>query len=117
MDDELIGTMMDAGMTPSDVREALGPNYATEHDPGAPIEPVVRTLLTVARDDREPPGPQVAVPSGVLHSLPESKDAKIIRVDTEDSYRDFRGGGGVDMQTLDAPENSETIPDMLNQLA
>lgn len=116
--DDLIGTMMDAGMTHSDVREALGPTYAVDHDPGAPIEPVVRTLLTVARDDRQPPGSQVAVPSGVLHSLPESKDAKAIRVDTESSYRDFRrGGDGVDMQTLDAPENSETIPDMLNQLA
>jgi hypothetical protein len=117
MYDDLVGTLMDAGMTPQDARELLGPAYATTHDPGAPIEPVVHTLLTVARDDRQPPGPQVAVPSGVRNSMPDAKDAKVIRVDTEDTYRDFRGGGGVDMQTLDAPENSESVPDMLNQLS
>ena len=118
MSDELVGTMMDAGMTPQDVREAFGEAYATEHDPGAPIEPVVQTLLTVARDNRQPPAPQTPVPSGIVNSLPDSKGATAVRVDTEDTYRDFRrGGNGVDMQALDAPENSESIPDVLNQLA
>jgi hypothetical protein len=117
MDEDLVGTLMDAGMTPQDVRENFGEAYATDHDPGAPIEPVVRTLLTTARDDRQPPGPQVVVPSGVTNSLPDSKSASVVRVDTEDTYRNFRRGGGVDAQTLDAPENSESVPDMLNQLA
>jgi hypothetical protein len=49
--------------------------------------------------------------------MPDAKDAKVVRVDTEDTYRDFRGRGGVDMETLDAPENSESIPDALNQLS
>src|SRR5690348_4484516 len=117
MSDDLVGTMMDAGMSPQDVREAFGEAYATDHDPGAPIEPVVHTLLTVARDEREPPGPQVVVPSGVTNSLPDSKDASVVRVDTEDTYRRFRNGDDVDMQALDAPENSESVPDVLNQLA
>lgn len=117
MSEDLVGTMMDAGMTPQDVREAFGEAYATTHDPGAPVEPVVRTLLTVARDDRQPPGPQVAVPSGVINSLPDSKDAKVVRVDTEDTYRAFRRGDGADMESLTLPENAESIPDVLNQLA
>ncbi len=115
--DDLVGTMMDAGMTPQDVREAFGSAYATDHDPGAPIEPVVHTLLTVARDDRQPPGPQVVVPSGVKHSMPDAKDGKVVRVDTEDTYRDVRGKGGADLESADQPENADSIPDVLNQLA
>ena len=133
MADDLVGTLMDAGLSPQDVRELLGPAYATDHDPGAPVDSEVRELLTVnpsapppdvvrqvltaAQSDRQPPGPQVAVPSGVANSLPQSQDAKAIRVDTEHTYRKFRNGDNVDMRALDQPENSEQVPDVLNQLA
>lgn len=132
MSNDLVGTLMDAGMSPQDVRELLGPAYATDHDPGAPVEPEVHQLLAVdssaplpkvvvdvleaARDERQPPGPQVVVPAGVTNSLPQSKDAKPIRVDTEESYRRFRNGRP-DMHALDRPENSENVPDALNDLA
>lgn len=114
--DDLIGTLVDAGMSPQEAREMLGPETGAG-DSGARIEPAVRALLITARDDRQPPGPQVVVPSGLTNSLPDSRAAKPVRVDTEDSYRSFRRGGRVDMQALDAPENAENVPDMLNQLA
>jgi hypothetical protein len=105
---DVIGALMDEGYSPQEVREMVGPmlaemDDASESDLGSHVldrvveesghEQAVQAILTRARDSRQPPGPQVVVPSGVINSLPQSTAAKPIRVDTEDSYRAFRRSG------------------------
>lgn len=105
---DVIGALMDSGMSPQEVRELVGPlaaelddenNLSTHvHDPSG-REHVLHAILTQARDERQPPGPHVVVPSGVVNSLPRAKEAKALRVDIEDSYRAFRS-------RRDLPEDS-----------
>jgi hypothetical protein len=69
---------------------------------------MLHRVLKVARDLRQPPGRMVAIPGPLLNVAPGQVDtskARPVRVDTEDSYRDFRrrqasggqGGGGRDI--------------------
>jgi len=135
--DDVVGALMDEGYSPQEVREMVGPMMVdmdenNESDLGSHVldlvhpatdqeaptsgrEQVVRAVLTQARDSRQPPGPRVVVPSGVVHSMPESGAAEAVRVDTEDSYRAWRAGGTDqpkdDVEHLDRQAQAELMGD------
>jgi hypothetical protein len=99
MSKDLVGALMDSGYSPQEAREMMGPLMdaldedndlpAQIEDPGG-RQQALHTILQQAQAERQPPGPQAVVPSGVVKSLPHSRKAHAVRVDTEDSYRTFR---------------------------
>lgn len=123
--EELLGFLQDEGYSPKEIRELVGPYVAeaeeglseVSDDPGGRGQ-ALKDVLTLARDARTPPGPQEAVPSGALH-VPADQSVKAIRVDTEESYREFRqsGEGGAGQEPLDMPGSSENITDALSHFS
>lgn len=103
---EIVGFMREQGYDDSEIREAIGPDMLSEishideelgvtgtpmnrYDQGGAFDDApaaVYDILSVARSERRPPGPQVVLAPGAAKTRP----AKAVRVDTEKSYKGFR---------------------------
>jgi hypothetical protein len=114
---EVLGALMDSGYSPQEVRELMGPLAAEldndddlashVHDPGG-REAALHAVLKQAQADRRPPGPQV-VPAALVNAGAKARQAKPVRVDTEDSYQMFRSSGQDDVESLSTAAEDEML--------
>ena len=84
------GTVSLTSMTPFEIYDDGGSDLTTARQER---QRALRAVLSVARDSRQRPGPQLVAHGGLVKSasdVPKAVAAKAVRVDTENTYRDFR---------------------------